>query len=624
VPNGISTISPGAQPDLETESFLRLLVTDFNSAPLANGTRIRDLMELDVDAFRVAAVSVLSDCGDTAGSRYLVNLLWNEGLLTPTLSDIFFPKDVDLNTAKTAAKVDPQLHIRIIGFLVNGMFEGQEIEESTTKQLMEILGEISDTVGIQPLLRQLLLHPNSRIRSKITLLVGRGQAGLRAMEKLLKDADARVRANAVEALWTNCDPQVKNHFREALLDSDNRVVGNATFGLHSLGDTQSISAVLRLATHESTVFRATGAWVMGRTQDPRFLPILGRLLAGSKGQLRKTAFSAVASMKKAAALRAGPPSLAIRILSVENVEHPSGQTTRAAMVATSEAQWDPPELKATEVIISVNGEPVSDYSCVEQRNDLISVGFIMPNHRTTPDFFRDGLELGMKKCLEAKKRPEPWSILRFHEGRPKDDVEDIVTSSGPSPAAEKQDAAKPAPTSSFTTDSAEIEAAIDSGGNEIDIYEAAHAMITGLSPSRGSRNVLILVDSDNAISLDQKQKLAQAALAGTFSVNVVSTAENTELKGLCSLTSGIFRQIADPEDIESDVILLYKSLRRRYVLEVTRGLDAPPIERLSVQVHRPSEMGESTWCPATAGQKGASCEALPQAVALDCTEPKAT
>jgi len=54
---------------------------------------------------------------------------------------------------------------------------------------------------ILPLIVRLTDHPDAKVRSKAALLVGRGKPELGWVRSQLAQQDARVRANAVEALW---------------------------------------------------------------------------------------------------------------------------------------------------------------------------------------------------------------------------------------------------------------------------------------------------------------------------------------------------------------------------------------------------------------------------------------
>jgi HEAT repeat protein len=78
------------------------------------------------------------------------------------------------------------------------------------------------------------------------------------------------------------------------------VAGNALLALHRLGETASVAALLKMAAHASPMFRATAAWVMGQTQDARFLQALGRMESDSDENVRRNASQAIARISQPA------------------------------------------------------------------------------------------------------------------------------------------------------------------------------------------------------------------------------------------------------------------------------------------------------------------------------------
>ena len=78
------------------------------------------------------------------------------------------------------------------------------------------------------------------------------------MERLVRDEDARVRANFMEGLWNfAASDHCRRLFRQALEDSNHRVVGNALVGLHRLGETHTVIAHLsKMARRPEVLFRA--------------------------------------------------------------------------------------------------------------------------------------------------------------------------------------------------------------------------------------------------------------------------------------------------------------------------------------------------------------------------------
>ena len=82
------------------------------------------------------------------------------------------------------------------------------------------------------------------------------------MKWVLHEADPRVRANAIEALWWVDTPEARALLHLATNDSDNRVLGNALLGLYYLGDCAVLEQLIKLSADAPAGFRATAAWVL--------------------------------------------------------------------------------------------------------------------------------------------------------------------------------------------------------------------------------------------------------------------------------------------------------------------------------------------------------------------------
>lgn len=87
--------------------------------------------------------------------------------------------------------------------------------------MLDILAEISDGPRLVPLLTNLLQYPDPRIRSKVTLLMGRRNQNSRWVEQRKEETDPRVRANAIEGLWGAEDDAARRVLWEASHDPHN-------------------------------------------------------------------------------------------------------------------------------------------------------------------------------------------------------------------------------------------------------------------------------------------------------------------------------------------------------------------------------------------------------------------
>jgi HEAT repeat protein len=107
----------------------------------------------------------------------------------------------------------------------------------------------------------------------------------------MADPDARVRANFVEGLWNGAaTDHHRRLFRRALEDSNHRVVGNALVGLHRLGEHRDVvKQVSKMARRPEAAFRATAAWVMGRSGEELYASVLRHMVRDPDLQVRRSA-----------------------------------------------------------------------------------------------------------------------------------------------------------------------------------------------------------------------------------------------------------------------------------------------------------------------------------------------
>ena len=176
------------------------------------------------------------------------------------------------------------------------MDSGNPADSQKALRLMEILAAISNPVRVV-LISPLLHHPDTRVQSKASLLVGKANQDWRWAQQRLRDADPRVRANALEALWGMGGNEARAVFRQSLEDVDNRVVGNALVGLHLAGDSKYAEKITAMANHEDENFRGTAVWVIQKIGDPAFIPVLSALVRDCTPTLRSKALRALTGLK---------------------------------------------------------------------------------------------------------------------------------------------------------------------------------------------------------------------------------------------------------------------------------------------------------------------------------------
>jgi len=198
--------------------------------------------------------------------------------------------------AKQRAQADPLFGQRLAGILLK---DKQPLEEGKALRLLDILAAIFNPLRVG-LVGPLLHHPDPRVQSKATLLVAKGNKDVKWVRLCMLDRDARVRANALEALWEMDTKEARGVLLEALNDPNNRVVGNALLGLYRINEPGFVDKIVEMARHPDEKFRSTAIWVMQKSGDPRFIPALTQLLEDG-GKSKVKVMRALTSLKTASA-----------------------------------------------------------------------------------------------------------------------------------------------------------------------------------------------------------------------------------------------------------------------------------------------------------------------------------
>jgi hypothetical protein len=267
--------------------------------PLGAKQDLRTLLNEDPRQFVGAAAKILSQPEKT-GSQPLIEVLARGASVVQQLCDPeLLDKDTSIELAQRIAAIEPRLDTKLMSLLPGrGSESCDEAQALVAERALEILEAISAGMRVVPMLAHMMGHPNPRLRAKVSKLIGRKIRNVRAAEERLNEIDPRVRANAVESLWGEKAPWAARLLWKATHDVNNRVAGNALFGLYELRDEKTIPLIMVMADHIKPLFRSTAAWTMGQTGDPQFLPALEKLSRDLYATVRKTASKAIERISK--------------------------------------------------------------------------------------------------------------------------------------------------------------------------------------------------------------------------------------------------------------------------------------------------------------------------------------
>jgi HEAT repeat protein len=553
---------------------LEAMVRNFGSDAVRYRHSIRELLDDDRTAFLTNVVRILKSDTDSRAVQYLLALLVSENLLYDALCDPALNLEQARAVARLAARVDPMVDVGVARRLAEAAVSDPEASSlGDAGRILQILGEISDGTRILPSLMRLLRNANPYLRSKAVLMIGRGSHSVKWVRHRLGEADSRVRANAVEALWGVDSAEARELLRFAASDVNNRVAGNALLGLYWLGNSTVISELVKMAGHASSSFRLSAAWAMGETGDPRFSEVLGRMLADLNAGVRKRAFAAVSQIKLAAAQLAQNREWLVSAFLVGKESQKTARRVRVAVVPGNGSE----NLKflPTHFIVSEDNQAVMSYQVFERpARQAMTVIFVFPR-TTTPDIAP--WNQGALRCLDWKRPTDLWCTVPY---LPDDD-------SAPAPGLELElppfSAQPQLAAASFTNPHKRTDCT--------DFWTALWRTVRSeAGPVRGKRHLIVFAPGD--IGRIAGHGLVASVISSRTSVQVIATGPNSALQDFCRMTGGTFR-IGETDAALADLVTrAYLNLLARY--DITYQPVVPCASAIRVRVNSPTGWGESS------------------------------
>ena len=558
---------------LDIPAALLALVRDFDREPVANRKRISDILQREPEVFCRTTIEILKKDTGSRAVQQLVALLISSDLLFRVLCDPALDRERAMELARQARLGDPGVDVRLARQLADSTSSGALMEPGMAERLLEIVDRISDGKRLLPSLMRILRHDDPYLRSKAVLMIGRWGRSIGWIEKRLQEADTRVRANAIEAIWGVDTGQARELLDWASNDGNNRVVGNALVGLYRLGESSSLARLAKMAGHDFPAFRSTAAWAMGETGDPRFSEVLGRMIADDNSGVRKCAFAAVRRIREAMVPVTHAPEWPVA-LAASSKNPRTGERRVAVAVVTADGRGSPPVLPV-QFILTENGQTVWSYRVAEKMAPgPLTVLFLFPRILDTAGKEWDQ---GAMRCLHWKRSTDLWSAVPYSS------VDD-APSEGPA------DLELP----SFIANSARAAKALRQTPKRLDCTgfwtAIQRAVLPGNGAVRGERHLIVLAP-DN-VGENGDQNLVAAVHASRTTVQVVSSCANPALEEFCQRVEGRFRHVKDISGVEEAVSLAYLSLLARY--EIRYRSNAPEAASLKLRVHTPAGRGETT------------------------------
>ncbi len=537
---------------------LEALLRNFDCDAPRSKRLMSQLLEEDREAFLRSAIQYLRTQMDSRGAQHLIGLLVVSGQLLPALSDPAFTRENAMALAIAASRMNPAIDVVLARSLADSAAEDEHATPDRHVRLMEILAVITDGIRTFPSLVRLLRHPNPHIRSKAVLIIGRGNRSAKWVRQRMADTDPRIRANAAEALWGVRTDEARELLQSLVHDSNNRVAGNAVLGMYRLGDCAMIPELVAMAHHEAPLFRATAAWVMGETGDPRFTEILAALLREPNATIRKRAFAALGNIRSSVAQSHTGPRwrLAARLLEPES----SRSMRRLLLGAVAEDSLALPDLLPTQILLNEDGRSIVQYRVTERPlPETQSLVFVLPRSGAGPAL----------ECLPWKRPSDLWAGVYYNrEGVPAAASMDCIP--------RFQSAAE-----AIAADWERIPPALACA----DLWGAIAAAVSMESNSLAGKRRLIVFSEAVPRRAPGDEVISAVAAAQAF-VQVISPGRDPVMEEFCRRVNGAFWPGG-----EQSVLPAYFNLFTRY--EVAYQPPDPDAHALKIRLHGPGLCAET-------------------------------
>lgn len=384
--------------------------------------KFSELATSDPAIFFAAAIRVAAASSPSPGLRYLVLTLAKDKRLSAGLLD---PKICTAQEAIAVTRAATEAGTQIQAAFEMALNKALQAHSSpqNTERILRILEVLASTPGQNcwnSFLVELMAYPDSVVRSKAALLIGRSTRNVPWIARRLLDRDPRVQASAVEALWGLDAAEAKPHLLAALQSTNNRVAANAALGLYLIGDATAPRVLLQMLRHADSRFQLSALWAIGETRDGRFLPVLAEHYQRSEGKLRLAAIAAMSKIRRREKAPQESGQLQIH-LSQAAVE--AAGRRRLALALSCHPARDLSGIKPTDFALWENGTLIEEYDVQLVRPPaLLLAGFVAPWSASGAESYEKSLVEAFTQSLAMKRREDLWRIDRYStEVNPKTD-----------------------------------------------------------------------------------------------------------------------------------------------------------------------------------------------------------
>lgn len=570
------------------------LVTGFPERQAAVKDQLRSNAQRDPGGFLEEAIPIINGGADHGARRYLVHLLMKQGQLLEYLID---PAMCNAGEAKTLAK-----SLQELGFPLETPLDerlGAALRETGAQaaiiRILDLLSSLSLGTIILQVQEELMAYPDLTVRSKAALEIVRFGKSTAWVAHLLLRGDARVQANAVEALWQSSEQNLRPVLLIAGRSPHNRVAANALLGLYKHGSLDSIPLLLRMAADPDATRRVSALWAIGETGDPRFLPYLAGEFLTAEGKEKQRIVRALSRIRTS--IRAADETESVRVTVLDaQIRSDGSRRITAALYSRGE---DLSSLQATRFAMWEADELITDYStrCVASP-PLLILGFAAPRFMSTANLYGQAVAQALNGLADLKRAEDPFRLERF------------VLIDGPNDADEPVshlNRPEPRPLSShrtvhrgFLTDPEFIHKTIrDPGARDAagrDVAEAMERIVRLTVRLSGPRHIFVFFDpadiSERSLARFAKSLRNEAVTLHGFAPD--SENDYSQVRDVCVASLGGTFQSAPMERLPQLLAETYLGLFHRYEILYRTASGRTEAATCQLRIRTPRGAGEAT------------------------------
>ena len=512
--------------------------------------KLRELAEADVSALVVENARHAIEKMGTWTARVRERFLLLRDYMVDTavsVSDHRFFETLDCLKGRDSAQLSELL---------------QSIYQAAPILCAEMLAHLADITGEESALAFILAAgyaKDKHLRSKAALLVGRTCAEARVLQYFLTDTDARVQANAIEALTSCTDAFATQMLTNYLKSTDNRILANAAKALCQMGDLRGWRILQINLRHPEPAFRASCVWALGEVGDAATLKQLEPLTNDPDANVRKHVRLAVEKIRTRS--RRSPNALFTKIRYVDVSYYPRID----CYVGVNSRERPVTGLLAENFRLTENNIPLPFK--LSAQSQALSIALLMDYSLSMPLAHIQAMESAAERLLDELSPDDSVAVIKFSDRvsfeQPSTKHRAAIRKAIRSPHSDN------AGGTGRRSDSGEEAELPDESADRLLFYDAIYTALQHQRYTNGLKMVIALTNGADSGSKVTVEHILGAAMSHNQTLYIIALGENPDAETLIYLaeaTSGFSVSAKTPHLLEDIYVQIARTVHEHYVL----------------------------------------------------------